>query len=66
MHNSNYWNNLKNIAEYQMQKGLANYGQTLEENTQMDFFSRIRAIEEELIDALFYLEHLKEELKNEN
>lgn len=64
MHNSKYWKNIKNIAEYQRKKGLLHYGMTLEENTEMDLLSRLTAIEEELIDALFYLEHLKEELND--
>ena len=55
-----YWKNICEIQERQKQKGLSKYGQVLEENTSMTTTERIEYLQEELVDALMYLEHLKE------
>ena len=57
---SKYWDRIAEIAQKQTEKGLAKYGKCLEDNVCMDVLERIKMIEEELVDALFYLEHLKE------
>ena len=57
---SHYWKNICEIQERQTQKGLSKYGQVLEENTSMTTAERIVYLQEELVDALMYLEHLKE------
>lgn len=51
-----YWERITEIQNRQRLKGLYTYGQTLEENTTPGICERIHAIEEELIDALMYLE----------
>lgn len=61
-----YWENITEIAERQRNKGISTYGQGLEANTKPNVIERISYIEEELVDALMYLEWLKEGLKNEN
>lgn len=58
-----YWDRITEIAQKQTEKGLAKYGKGLEENVCMDVLKRIKMIEEELVDGLFYLEHLKECVK---
>lgn len=60
----NYWDNISRIQAKQTSKGLATYGQTLEENTALTDTERITMLEEELVDALMYLEHLKAGLIN--
>lgn len=57
-----YWKNICNIYEKQTQKGYETYGQRLEDNTELTIERRLQDIEEELIDALMYIEHLKEGL----
>ena len=54
-----YWDRITEIAQKQTEKGLVKYGNGLESNVCMDVLERIQMIEEELVDALFYLEHLK-------
>ena len=56
-----YWNNISKLANRQRMKGIKAYGQGLEDNP-AEVNARIRHIEEELIDALMYLEWLKEGL----
>lgn len=58
-----YWDNITDMYNKQRQKGVSTYGQTLEENTDLTDIDRIEYLEEELIDALMYIEHLKEKLK---
>lgn len=57
--NNPYWNNINELAEAQREKGIKTYGQGLEANTDGALI-RIKHIQEELIDALMYLEWLKE------
>jgi hypothetical protein len=59
-----YWERICEIANKQRQKGIDTYGQGLEDNKQ-NAITKIDYIEEELIDALMYLEWLKESLNGE-
>jgi len=63
--NNPYWERITQMADRQRQKGIDTYGQGLEANTVPDALKRIEYIQEELIDALMYLEWLKEKLKGE-
>ena len=54
-----YWDNITEIYEKQRKKGVETYGQTLEENTELDYKQRITMAQEELVDLLVYLEHIK-------
>ena len=56
-----YWDRITELANKQRQKGIESYGQGIEDN-KLPVEERIRYIEEELIDALMYLEWLKEGL----
>jgi hypothetical protein len=58
-----YWDNISKIADKQRKKGLRDYGQGLEVNP-APILDRIQHIEEELVDALMYLEWLKESVDN--
>lgn len=58
-----YWDNICEIERKQTAKGIATYGQTLEENDSLTTLEKITMIEEELVDALKYLEHLKAEIE---
>ena len=53
--NNPYWQNIQDIAARQRQKGIDTYGQGLEENP-ADMVTRLTYLEEELIDALMYIE----------
>lgn len=57
--NNPYWQNIQAIAARQRQKGIDTYGQGLEEN-QADIMIRMTYLEEELIDALMYIEWAKD------
>lgn len=54
-----YWKNVCEIQKRQTEKGLKSYGGYLEEDTSLTPEERITMVEEELVDALMYLEHLK-------
>lgn len=58
-----YWDNITEIYRKQSEKGLKEYGMTLEENTDIPVDDRITMLEEELVDALVYLEHLRTNLE---
>lgn len=60
----NYWDRVCNINRRQEEKGKAKYGQTLEENITLTADQRLEHLEEELIDALKYAEHLREGLRS--
>lgn len=55
----NYVKNIIDLLERQRGKGIAKYGQILEDNTTLSRVQRVEHIEEELIDALMYAEHIK-------
>lgn len=56
---NNYWSNICRLQERQTEKGLSKYGQILEENIDMNIIERLEYLEEELIDGLMYIEHIK-------
>lgn len=55
-----YESTLTGLINRQRAKGLSKYGQTLEDNTTLTNEQRIEHTQEELVDALQYLEHLKQ------
>ena len=57
--NNPYWERITAIANRQRQKGIDTYGQGLEENP-ADMVTRLTYLEEELIDALMYIEWAKD------
>lgn len=61
--NNPYWQNIQDIADRQRQKGIDTYGQGLEENP-ADMVTRLTYLEEELIDALMYIEWAKDYLSH--
>ena len=54
-----YWANISDINARQTAKGLSKYGEPLEENVTLTHAQRIEHAQEEAIDLLKYLEHLK-------
>ena len=56
-----YWENITRLAERQREKGIRTYGCGIENNP-LHPLTRIEYLEEELIDALMYLEWIKEGL----
>lgn len=54
-----YRENILKLMDKQREKGLNKYGEILEQNYTLTTEQRIEHAEEELIDALQYLEHLK-------
>ena len=59
-----YIENINALMKKQESKGHSTYGQLLQDNTSMTTVDRIEYLEEELVDALMYLEHLKESVSN--
>lgn len=57
-----FWEKITDIYLQQKKKGLANYGQTLEENKTPDLNERLRMLQEEMVDALMYIEWIKEKI----
>lgn len=57
-----YWDNICELQKKQTEKGLKTYGMRLEDNTSMTDIERLTYLEEELIDALMYIEHIKARL----
>lgn len=58
-----YWDNICAMQKKQTEKGIATYGQTLEQNDDLSISDRITLAEEEMIDMLMYMEHIKAWLK---
>lgn len=58
-----YWDNIQAIAETQRAKGINTYGQGLEANKELNIEETLTYLQEELIDALMYVEHVKAKLK---
>ena len=54
-----YWERICSLSERQRKKGMETYGQGLESNP-MSIVERLTYLEEELIDSLMYIEHIKE------
>ena len=63
--NNTYWDNVCKIADKQRKKGIETYGQGLESNT-WGIFKRLTYLEEELVDALMYLEWCKDYLTQQS
>jgi transcriptional regulator with XRE-family HTH domain len=61
-HNNPYWDKITEIAVHQRMKGLEEYGRGLEDNP-LKMVERLIFLEEELIDALYYIEHIKEKFR---
>lgn len=59
-----YWDNISKIQKRQTEKGLKTYGQVLEDNTELSTEEVLTYLEEELIDALMYIEHIKKKMFN--
>ena len=53
-----YWERICKLSEKQRAKGIKTYGQGLESNP-MAIKERLEYLEEELIDGLMYIEHIK-------
>lgn len=53
-----YWERICAISEKQRAKGMKTYGQGIEDNP-MTIEERLEYLEEELIDGLMYIEHIK-------
>lgn len=60
-----YWAEVCKIQARQTEKGLAKYGQRLEDNENLGIIERLEYLEEELIDGLMYIEHIKAALRKE-
>lgn len=54
-----YWNRICALSERQRAKGMETYGQGLEKNP-AGIQKRLEHLEEELVDALMYIEWIKE------
>lgn len=54
-----YWAEICKIQARQTEKGVKKYGRRLEDNEDLGVIDRLEYLEEELIDALMYLEHIK-------
>lgn len=57
-----YWDRITAIYNHQREKGLKKYGLPLEDNP-ASIDTRIRYIEEELVDALMYCEWVRDKLR---
>lgn len=57
-----YWDRITAIYNRQREKGLKKYGLPLEDNP-ASIDTRIRYIEEELVDALMYCEWVRDKLQ---
>lgn len=61
--NTEYGKRISALIEHQEMKGIAKYGETLEENITLTTEQRVEHLAEELIDGLMYCEHLKEAIR---
>lgn len=57
----NYWGRVTETYQAQREKGLSKYGHPLELNPD-DITKRLNHLKEELIDALMYIEWIKEKI----
>ncbi len=55
-----YWRQVCGLQKRQTEKGIRKYGQRLEDNGDLSMMQRLEYLEEELIDALMYIEHIKQ------
>lgn len=58
-----YWERIYDINKSQEAKGIATYGQTLEENQLPDVITRIHYLQEELLDAMKYMCWIEDEIE---
>ena len=56
--NNPYWERICKLSDKQRAKGMETYGQGLEMNP-LTIMERLTYLEEELIDGLMYIEHIK-------
>ena len=63
-HENPYWERICAISERQRAKGINTYGKGLEDNP-MSIVERLEYLQEELIDGLMYIEHIKSYLVKE-
>lgn len=61
-YSTKYRDNILKLMEKQRAKGITKYGSVLEDNRTLSISQRIDHLEEELIDALMYCEHIREVL----
>ncbi|MCR5329597.1 MAG: hypothetical protein K6E62_00210 [Lachnospiraceae bacterium] len=61
-----YWKRVCRIQQSQTEKGLKKYGQRLEDNNSLSEIERLEYLEEELIDGLMYIEHIKEKWQEQD
>lgn len=57
---------VEKLLDRQEEKGISKYGVTLDKNTTLTGTQRIEHLEEELVDALMYCEHLKAGIGGDN
>lgn len=62
---SDYWANVCEIQKRQTEKGVKKYGKRLEDNEDLSVIERLEYLEEELIDGLMYIEHIKSIFRKE-
>lgn len=60
-----YWDNICEMQRKQTERGVKSYGMILEENTSLTIEERITMAQEEMIDMLVYMEHIKAGLNQE-
>ena len=60
-----YWERITAISDRQRAKGISTYGQGLEDN-HWPIMKRLEYLEEELIDALMYIEWIKDKIGGEH
>ena len=56
-----YWDNITKISEQQRKKGIETYGAGIEMNP-ADVLIRLKYLQEELVDSLYYIEWIKEKI----
>ena len=59
-----YWDKITAINSKQQSKGIKEYGQTLEDNKELTVTETLTMLEEELVDALNYIEKVKDLLQS--
>lgn len=63
MPDNRYWDNITAMYNRQRKKGIETYGQTLEENDSLTDLQKLEYLQEELIDGLMYIEHIKAKMQ---
>lgn len=59
----NYRNYIEHLINKQINKGIRKYGKPLDQQKDMKLLERFNHLEEELVDALVYIQHVKTYLK---